>query len=186
MIHGFFRLKDRMDRRPGFPVESRLTHLARRFREVRKTVWGWVKLILEMEELWLQTRHRGKAEQRIIFELKRAREDAHRGLRTADLQLALYRAKLHVPELRVPSRLSLALRGLNLKFAGRMTYSRADIQEFWNRTWKNWRCGRISRIRPHKVALNLVRDAELLALFALALLKAEPRSLATPKPSNHE
>ncbi len=36
MIHGFFRLKARKERRPGFPVEPRLRHYWRRFHEVRK------------------------------------------------------------------------------------------------------------------------------------------------------
>jgi hypothetical protein len=176
MIHGLFRLKDRTDRRPGYPVEPRFKHLVRRYHEVRTLLRKWAALILEMEELWLQTRQRSKVELRLVFELKRAREEVRRNLQTADIQLAHYRAKIHAPELRIPSRLSLAFRDLNLDFARRATYSRADIQAFWNKTWKNWRRGKISLIRPHKVILNFLRDAELLALFAVALLRAEPRS----------
>jgi len=44
MIHGFFRLKDRTDRRPGFPVEPRLTHFVRRFRDVRSLARKWFTL----------------------------------------------------------------------------------------------------------------------------------------------
>jgi hypothetical protein len=148
----------------------------RRFRDVRSLVRKWIALVLEMEELWLQTRNRSKAELRLMFELKRAREEVNRNLRTAELQIAHYRAKVHVPELRVPSRLSLALRDLNLDLARRVTYSRADIQKFWNKTWKSWRRRKILLIRPHKVFLNLLRDAELMLLFAVALLRAEPYS----------
>jgi radical SAM superfamily enzyme YgiQ (UPF0313 family) len=176
MIHGLFRLKDRTDRRPGFPVESRLRHFVRRFREVRSLLRKWIALVLEMEELWLQTRKRSKAELRLIFELKRARGEVNRNLRTAELQIAHYRAKVHVPELRVPSRLSLIFRDLNLDIARRVTYSRADIQKFWNRTWKSWRRRQILLIRPHRVFLNFIRDAELLLLFAVALRRAEPDS----------
>ncbi len=174
MIHGLFRIKDRTDRRPGFPIESRLRHIARRFHDVRTFLRRCIALLLEMEELWLQTRIRSKAELRLIFELKRAREEVNRKLRTAELQLAHYRAKVQVPELRVPSRLSLALRDLNLDLARRVTYSRADMQEFWNKTWKSWRRRKILRIRPHKVFLNFLRDAELMLLFAMALLRAGP------------
>jgi radical SAM superfamily enzyme YgiQ (UPF0313 family) len=170
MIHGLFRLKDRTDRRPGFPIESRLRHIVRRFHDVRTLLLRWIALLLEMEELWLQTRKRSKAELRLVFELKRAREEVNRKLRTAELQIAHYRAKVHVPELRVPSRLSLAFRDFNLSLAGRMNYSRADIQQFWNTTWKSWRRRKILRIRPHKVCLNFLRDAELMLLFAIALL----------------
>ena len=111
----------------------------RRFRDVRSLARKWIALVLEMEELWLQTRIRSKAELRLIFELKRAREEVNRNLRTAELQLAHYRAKVHVPELHVPSRLSLAFRDLNFDLAKRVTYSRADIRKFWNGTWRKWR-----------------------------------------------
>jgi hypothetical protein len=176
MIHGLFRIKDRTDRRPGFPIESRLSHIKRRLRDMRTLLRRWIALLLEMEELWLQTRTRSKAELRLIFELKRAREGLHRNLRTAELQLAYYRARVHAPELRVPSRLSLALRDLNLNLARGVNYSRADIQRFWNTTWKSWRRRKILVIRPHKVFLNFLRDAELLLAFAVALLRARPDS----------
>ena len=176
MIHGLFRLKDRTDRRPGFPVESVFRHSARRFRDARSLLRKWIALVLEMEELWLRTRKRSKAELRLILELKRAREEVNHSLRTAELQIAHYRAKVHVPELRVPSKLALALRDLNLDLAGRVTYSRADIQRFWNRTWKIWRRRKIFLLRPHKVVLNFLREAQLMLLFAVALLRAEPDS----------
>jgi radical SAM superfamily enzyme YgiQ (UPF0313 family) len=176
MIHGLFRLKDRTDRRPGFSIESRFRHFVRRLRDVRILLRKWIALVLEMEELWLQTRSRSNAERRLIFELKRAREEVHRNLRTAELRIAHYRAKVHVPDLRVPSSLSLALRDCNLDLAKRVTYSRADLHMFWHETWKSWRCRKIFLIRPHKVLLNSLRDSELLLLFALALLRAEPDS----------
>jgi radical SAM superfamily enzyme YgiQ (UPF0313 family) len=176
MIHGLFRMKDRTDRRPGFPVESRLTHFARRVREVRSMVRKWIVLLLEMEELWLQTRIRSKAELRLISELKRVREEVHGNLRTAELQLAHYRAKVHVPELHVPSKLALAFRGLNFSLAKRITYSRADIQTFWAGTCGKWRRTKIFHIPLHKIILHFLREAQLLSLFAAALLHAQAES----------
>jgi radical SAM superfamily enzyme YgiQ (UPF0313 family) len=176
MIHGLFRLKDRADRRPGFAVESRLRHFARRFREVRSLVRGWIALALEMEELWLQTRKRSEAELRLISELKRMHEEVKRNLRTAELHLAHVRAKVQVPELRVPSRLGLAFRDLNFGLAKQVTYSRADIQKFWNKTWRIWRRRKLFLISPHRVFLNFLRDVQLMFLFAMALLRAEPES----------
>jgi radical SAM superfamily enzyme YgiQ (UPF0313 family) len=176
MIHGLFRLKDRTDRRPGFPVEPRLTYFMRRFREVRGLARKWVTLLLEMEELWLQTRIRSKAEVRLISELKRAREGVNRNLRTAELQLAHYRAKVHVPELHVPSKLALAFRDLNFGLAKRITYSRADIQAFWAGTWKKWRRRKIFHIPPHKIIMHFLREAQLIVLFAAALLRAQAES----------
>lgn len=176
MIHGFFRVKNRTDRRPGYAVESRFKHFSRRLREIRKLVRDWVALLLEMEELWLQTRKRSKAEVRLVFELKRARKEVQRNLRAAELQLAYYRAKVHVPELRVPSRLALSFRDLNFGLAKRVTYSREDIQRFWNSTWRRWHRRKIFLIPPHKVVLHFLRDAQLMCLFAAALLRAEEKS----------
>ena len=161
MVHGFFRLKDRTDRRPGFAVESRWRHLARRSREVRKLVRNWLALILEMEELWLQTRKRSEAEVRLLAEIKRLRQDLNRNLHSAELQLAHARARL-----RVPSRLALAFRDLNFRMANRITYSRADLQLFWKKS-----CGKMLLVRPDRVVRNFVKDVQLFLLFVRAVVK---------------
>jgi hypothetical protein len=179
MIHGFFRLKDRTDRRPGFPTESRFTHFSRRFREVRALVRKWIALLLEMEDLWLQTRIRSKAELRLISELKRVREEVHGTLRTAELQLAHHRAKVHVPELHVPSKLALVFRDLNFGLAKRITYSRAEFQAFWTGTWRKWSRNKNIHIPLHKIILHILREAQMLCLFASALLRAQAKSRAT-------
>jgi hypothetical protein len=111
-----------------------------------------------------------------ISEVKRAREEVNRNLRTAELQLAHYRARAHVPELHVPSKLALPFRDLNFGLAKRITYSRADIRKFWAGTWRKWRRKKIFLIPPHKVIVNLLRDAQLIFLFAMALLRAPTES----------
>ncbi|MBI4265690.1 MAG: radical SAM protein [Acidobacteria bacterium] len=58
MITGFFRLKDRLSRRPGFPIESRWTFFKRRLRETTRLLREYLKIALEMQELWLMTRIR--------------------------------------------------------------------------------------------------------------------------------
>ena len=58
MVTGFFRLKDRRSRRPGFPIEGRAAFFRRRARETRHIVLAYAKLLLEMHELWLATRIR--------------------------------------------------------------------------------------------------------------------------------
>lgn len=168
MIHGFFRLKDRRDRRPGYAVESRLRHYSRRFREVRRLMRSWVSLALEMEELWLQTRKRSDAEVRLLAEIERLRHEVNRNLRAAELQLAHVRARIHSPELRVPSRLALAFRNVNFRMAKRITCSRADLEVFWNRTCRPT----MLLIRPDKVIVNLLRDVQLFLLFVRDLARA--------------
>jgi hypothetical protein len=168
MIHGFFRLKDRRDRRPGFAVESRTRHFIRRSREIRSLLRSWMSLALEMEELWLQTRKRSEAEIRLMSEIKRLRKEVNRNLYSAELQLAHMRARIHSPELGVPSRLALAFRNLNFRMAKRITYSRADLQLFWERA----RWSKLFLIRPHKVVLNFLKDMQLFLLFVRDLAKA--------------
>jgi radical SAM superfamily enzyme YgiQ (UPF0313 family) len=161
MIHGLFRLKDRSDRRPGFAGESRVKHFLRRFHELRKLAKSWFLLILEMEELWLQTRKRSEAEIRLLAEIKRLQKEMHRNLHSAELQLAHMRARISCPELRVPSRLALVFRHLNFQLAKRVTYSRSDLKFFWKRTFRE----KMLLLRPDKVVLNLLKDIQLFLMF---------------------
>jgi radical SAM superfamily enzyme YgiQ (UPF0313 family) len=175
MIHGFFRIKDRKDRRSGFAVESRFTHFLRRFHDIRKLARSWILLALEMEELWLQTRKRSEAEVRLLAEIKRIRLQVNRNLHSADLQLAHIRTRIHFPELRVPSKLSLAFRNLNFKMAKRITYSRSDLRLFWKRKYRK----RMTLIRPDRIVFNFLKDVQLFLMFMrdLARQMLEPSSL---------
>jgi radical SAM superfamily enzyme YgiQ (UPF0313 family) len=181
MIHGFFRLKDRTDRRRGYPVESGMKHFVRRSREVRSLLRSWVSLVLEMEELWLQTRKRSEAEIRLLAEIKRLRQEVNRNLHSAELQLAHVRARMTFPELRVPSKLALAFRDLDFRIMRRITYSRADLAQFWKRR-------RAKMLRPDRVVVNLLKDMQLFLLFVRDLAKAQrhrhgQHGAATPQPN---
>jgi len=57
MITGFLRLKDRTQRRRGSAVDGRLAHLRRRLPEVWGQLRAYARLLAEMQDLWLQTRH---------------------------------------------------------------------------------------------------------------------------------
>jgi len=175
MIHGFFRIKDRSDRRSGYKVESRIKHFIRRFHEVRHLTRSWISLLLEMEELWLQTRKRSDVEVRLHTEIKRLRKEVNHNLHSAELQMAHIRARIQFPELHVPSRLALALRNVNSRLAKRTTYSRADLQTFWKKTCRR----RMTLIRPDRIAWNFLMDAQLFLLFVRDLARngPEPSSL---------
>ena len=168
MLHGFFRLKDRVDRRPGYAVESRARHFFRRTRETAVTLRSWMLLLLEMEELWLQTRIRSDAEKRLRLEIENLRAQLNRNLRSAELQLAHMRTRLHFPEIRVPSRLSLAFRDLNFSMAKRLTYSRADLKLFWRRGFRP----KTLFARPFKVAFHLLKDVQLFLMFVRDMARA--------------
>jgi len=127
-----------------------------------------------MEDLWLQTRKRSEAEIRLLAELKRLREEAQRGLRSAELRLAYARTRVHFPELRIPSRVALMFRHVNVSFAQRVTCSRADLDRFLVQDQKRWQRGQLFLIHPLRVAAHLIRDGQLFLVFALALLRGGP------------
>jgi radical SAM superfamily enzyme YgiQ (UPF0313 family) len=172
MLCGFFRLKGRTHRRPGFPVLSRWQYWKLRAREIREHLRSTVRLLLEMEELWLQTRHPGEAEQRVIEELNKIRAAARGQLKLADVHLAHLRAKMQVPALRVPNKLQLFWAKWYPLLAPRRVHTRADLDAFWQSARRNWSELRWHRIPVHRVPLNMFRDAQLSLLFFLHLIRA--------------
>ena len=93
MLTGFFRLKHRTTRRPGFEREGRVAHLRRRIPEVLALLRSSARLMLEMEELWLATRRVGETETLVLEELARIRSGMGRRLRVSELRAAYLRAK---------------------------------------------------------------------------------------------
>jgi hypothetical protein len=99
------------------------------------------------------------------------RQELNRSLRAAELQLAHLRARVQFPELHVPSRLALAFRDLDFSVAKRLTYTRADLKQFWIKTRERWSRRQFLHIRPLKIVLNFLREAQLLVLFAMDLMR---------------
>ena len=178
MVSGFFRLKPRLSRRPGLATVSWLAHRRAMVRETLRKAKAWWELMLEMEELWLQTRKRGVREQLIVEEIRALREDVRewRELKTHELQVVYRRAtaRLRAMQLevrvreRVPSRFTLLMKKANI-LTDRIAYSRHSLKLFWTETWHNLVRGRIHRIHPHRVAVSLVRDLALTIQFAAAM-----------------
>ncbi len=72
MMSGFYRLRDRGERRAAFPREGRLAHARRCLGETARQVRTWGRLLFEMQEVWLATRRPGEEEGRIRTVLKSA------------------------------------------------------------------------------------------------------------------
>lgn len=168
MMCGYFRLKGRKARRSGFAILSRWEYYTARSREVYEHLSSMLRVIAEMEELWLQTRYRTDAEQRVVDELGKLR-DKFDQLKTADLQSAFLRAKEHFPTLRVPSRVQLFWAKWSPLIVQNKVYTRADLHAFWSSIRQRWDERRWFRIPVHKVPLNLLRDLQLSVLFLLHL-----------------
>ncbi len=58
MMSGYFRRKSRRDIRPGLPPLPRLSYARKRMAEVARMLGGYLALTLEIQLLWLSTRHR--------------------------------------------------------------------------------------------------------------------------------
>jgi radical SAM superfamily enzyme YgiQ (UPF0313 family) len=76
MISGFFRLKDRTSRRPGYAVEGRFAHFRRRAKETVQLLRSWWALLLELEEIWLQTHVRSMERIAYVKDLQHRAADA--------------------------------------------------------------------------------------------------------------
>jgi len=171
MIAGFFRLKDRLSRRPGFAIEGRWEHAKRRCAEIMNQMKKLLKLFLEMEELWLQTRRRGEIEVRVAAELEKLQGEfgKWRDIKVSEIYEAYQRVKARVPSVKVPSKLQLYLARLNL-LSDKITYTRRHLDYFWRETKENFVRGRLYRINVPKMVFNFIQDVKLTTKFVLALM----------------
>jgi hypothetical protein len=152
--------------------------------ESRRKAAAWVALLLEMEELWLQTRKMSERERVLWEEIQRNRHDAQewRQLRARQLQQAYRRATERLNRLpssegamlRVPSHVTLYLRSRNV-FSAKVLQSRAALSQFWGQMRTDFCRGRLYRLRPIKMAIYLVRDFALMIRFTMAMFSSGVR-----------
>ena len=128
MVAGFFRLKDRKVRRPGYAVDSLPVHLWKRTKEITALLITWAKFVKEMEEVWLQTRNKSETEERWLEQIQRTQSDIWRALRIGEIQNIYNNAKDTLPE-----RVRVLLAPLD-DLSSRILYSRRDL----NRFLKQW------------------------------------------------
>jgi hypothetical protein len=98
MVAGFFRLKDRKNRRPGFAVDPLPIHAWKRTKEITRLFMAWAKFLKEMEEVWLQTRKKSDTEERWMEQLQKLQVEVWQALRIAELQKVYANAKEALPE----------------------------------------------------------------------------------------
>src|SRR5690349_12966980 len=97
MIAGFFRLKDRKNRRPGFAVDPVPVHLWKRAKEISRLLITWAKFVKEMEEVWLQTRKKTETEERWLEQIQKIQSDIWQSLRIGEIQKIYNNAKETLP-----------------------------------------------------------------------------------------
>ncbi len=98
MIAGFFRLKDRKTRRPGFAVDPLPAHIWKRVKEISRLLLSWAKFLKEMEEVWLQTRRKSETEERWMEQLQKLQAEVWQALRIVELQKVYTNARGALPD----------------------------------------------------------------------------------------
>ena len=140
---GFWTVRNRHDRRSGFPRETFVHFWWGRLGATVSRLGGLVRLFVQLEEVWLRSRPKSRIEEALHDVMVRTKQGiisakdapAHawdwRELRVKEL-VALYK-KLHdeMPDVKIPSSVSLWFRKRN-PFAG--AYTRASVQ----RVWRQW------------------------------------------------
>jgi radical SAM superfamily enzyme YgiQ (UPF0313 family) len=181
MLDGFFRLKSRKGRRGIYPIEGRWTYFKRRVGDIRRALTGWIKLAMEMEEVWLETRTRGALEERVVLELSRHQKQISdwRNLRVRELQVFYRKAAAYLERSyqggisssdQIPSRFQLWLKKRDI-FSDSLTFTRRPMNEFWNNVRQHLKQGRLERIRPVRVAFTGLREIVLFSQFFLSISK---------------
>ncbi len=176
MIHGFFRLKGRLERRPGYPVESRWVYFKRRVSDVLRDIKGRLRLALELEEVWLATRRRSQLEKKVISEVARLTQCAKewRELGITEIHHLYQKAaaaleKKGVYRFRTPSRFQLWLNRVNV-FSIRLTFTRVPLQRFWENVRASLRKGDVLRVNYIRVFFATIEEMALFSRFLLSIL----------------
>ena len=147
MIAGFFRLKERLSRRPGFAVDSLPVHLWMRAKEVFHLLIAWAKFVKEMEEVWLQTRKRSEREEKWLEEAQRIQGEIWQALKIAEWQRVYSNARSMLPGK------ARALLDPFEELSSKILFSRIDLDTFL-RQWERLQS------RLLEMRLYLSRDGE--------------------------
>jgi radical SAM superfamily enzyme YgiQ (UPF0313 family) len=139
MIAGFFRLKDRKARRPGFAIDALPVHLWKRTKETTHLLISWAKFIKEMEEVWLQTRKKSETEERWMEQLQKLQAEVWQALKIGELQKLYSTGKGALPQK------ARALLDPFEELSSKILLTRTDLNRFLKQ-WGNLR-ERIQELR---------------------------------------
>ena len=130
---GFWTVRHRGDRRSGLPRERFFPFWWKRFKTINGRLWGIMKLFLQLEEVWLRSRPRSKAEDALHELVVRTRNDVidWRDLKARELVVLYRKLGDDMPDIRVPSVVQLWCKKHN-PFAA--AYTRSYVQ----RAWRQW------------------------------------------------
>jgi hypothetical protein len=178
MVTGFVRLKDRRSRRPGWPVEGWLRFGLRRLRESAALARDYWALLLEMQDLWRETRisrrdYHPAVDLRSIARspheltaLKRSWSVRHESLVSAGARRR--------PGSTVAHRTSALMaaqpgRPVVAPIADDQGPVHGPTRAYWSGIARTLRTGRVWTINPFAVGWHAARDARNTAALLLAM-----------------
>ena len=129
---GFWTVRHRDDRRPGFPRQGFVPFWWSRFVTMNTRLWGIGKLFFQLEEVWLRSRPKSMVEEALHELVVRTRNDVldWRDLKAGELVLLYRKLRDDMPEIEVPSVVQLWIKKHN-PFAD--AYTRSYVQKAWRR-----------------------------------------------------
>lgn len=133
---GFWTVRRRHERRPGFPREAFLPFWFGRLRASFAKLHGLAKLYFQLQEVWLQSRPKSKAEEALDGLLARTKQGVvdWRQIKVRELVLLYRKLKDEVPDLRVPSPLALWCKKHNPLA---LTSSRTHVTAVWRHWYRH-------------------------------------------------
>ncbi|MDY6967440.1 MAG: radical SAM protein [Spirochaetota bacterium] len=204
MLSGFIRVKDRSNRRSGYPSEGWWKHFSKRYSETKVMLKKSLSLILEMEELWLQTRGRVEFETRLIRDVRNIKDGIYKNIpdvsqiyhnvvkgsyqKTGNFYKRAKVGLYHKAVDEIPLQLKNIWEDMystKSKFSrinhlfSYMHQSRDDLNIFWKETINFWQNKKLWKIDPGKVVFNFAKDISLSTMFVHELITAHNRILLT-------
>jgi radical SAM superfamily enzyme YgiQ (UPF0313 family) len=130
---GFWTVRHRHDRRPGYEREGFASFWRNRCMTLIGRLWGLGKLFFQLEEVWLRSRPKSRVEEALHEMISTTKQDVidWRDLKAGELAALYRKIRVDMPEVKVPSVVHLWFRKRN-PFAG--AYTRAYVQ----RVWRQW------------------------------------------------
>jgi hypothetical protein len=133
---GFWTVRYRNDRRPGFPKEAFLPFWWGRFRSALRRVRSIVELYFQLQEVWLRSRPKSKTEEALFELIATTKKEIvdWRALRTKELISYYRKLQNKIPEIRIPS-IPVAWLMKRNPFQG--VYTRSYFQSIWRHWYKH-------------------------------------------------
>jgi radical SAM superfamily enzyme YgiQ (UPF0313 family) len=133
---GFWTVRYRHDRRPGFPKESFTPFWWGRFTTAVRRMRGIVGIYLQLQEVWLRSRPKSATEEALLELIASTKKDIvdWRDLKAKELVGYYKKLQNEIPEIKIPSIPTVWLKKKN-PFKG--VYTRTYFHSIWKQWYKH-------------------------------------------------